>query len=162
MSSRSRATEWDTGEGGAVGGFEVLPFGLLVFVAGSLLLTNAWAVIDGTLAASAAAREAARAYVEASTASDAEAAAVAAALASIDGHGRDPDRAEVRWTAGPSFERCARNTIEVEYRVPTLTVPLLGAFGAGVIATIGRHTEVVDPYRSGLPVEGFQPEGCHA
>lgn len=149
-------------EGGFVGGFEVLPFGLLVFVAGSLLITNAWAVIDGTTAASAAAREATRAYVEAPSAADAEADAVDAALDAIDGHGRDRERATVRWTTGPSWERCARNTIVVEYEVPTLTVPFLGSFGAGVITTSGRHTEVVDPYRSGLAVDGFDPETCRA
>jgi hypothetical protein len=43
-------------ETGAVGGIEVLPFALLVFVAGTLLLANAWAVVEGKVAASAAAR----------------------------------------------------------------------------------------------------------
>lgn len=147
-------------ERGAVGGFEVLPFGLLVFVAGTLLLTNAWAVIDGTLAASAAAREATRAYVE-STA-DAERAAVTAARDAIGGHGRDPERMQLAWDVGPDHRRCAVNTIVVRYRVPTFTVPFLGAFGSGVIETSGRHTEVVDPYRGGLPLDGFDPEACHA
>ena len=149
-------------EDGFVGGFEVLPFGLLVFVAGTLLITNAWAVIDGTMAASAAAREATRAYVESPGASEAESDAIEAALDAIDGHGRDRERATVRWAAGPSWERCARNTIVVEYQVPTLTVPFLGTFGSGVITTSGRHTEVVDPYRSGLAVDGFDPETCRA
>ena len=149
-------------ERGFVGGFEVLPFSLLVFVAGTLLLTNVWAVIDGTLAASAAAREAARAYAEAPTAADAERAAVDAALAAVDGHGRDRSRATVRWDLGPTFERCAPNTVVVEYRVPTLTVPFVGAFGGGVITTSGRHTEVVDPYRTGLAIDDFDPETCRA
>jgi hypothetical protein len=149
-------------ERGFVGGFEVLPFGLLVFVAGVMLITNGWAVVDGTVAASAAAREAARAYVEASDADEAEAAAVRAALAAIDGHGRDPARAEVTWETGPDFRRCATNTIVVRYRVPTLTVPFVGAFGSGVIETSGRHTEIVDPYRSGLALDGFDAEACHA
>ena len=149
-------------ERGVAGGFEVLPFGLLVFVAGSLLLTNAWAVIDGTLAASAAAREAARAYVEAPSDAEGQAAAVDAARATIEGHGRNPERAEIRWAVGPTFDRCASNTIVVEYRVPTFTVPFVGAFGAGVITTSGRHTEVVDPYRSGLALDGFDPEDCRA
>lgn len=147
-------------ERGAVGGFEVLPFGLLVFVAGTLLLINAWAVIDGKLAASAAAREATRAFVE-STA-DAEAAAVAAAMSAIEGHGRDPERAEVTWAVGPDLRRCAVNTIVVRYRVPTFTVPFIGAFGSGVIETSGRHTEIVDPYRSGLSLDGFDAETCRA
>jgi hypothetical protein len=148
-------------ERGFVGGFEVLPFGLLVFVAGTLLLTNAWAVVDGKIAASAAAREAARAFVE-STDGDADGAAIDAALATIEGHGRDPARAEVTWSAGPDSRRCALNTIVVRYRVPTLTVPFLGSFGSGYIDTTGEHSEIVDPYRSCGSVDDYDPETCHA
>lgn len=162
MIRRRNAQQAPTDERGFVGGFEVLPFGLLVFVAGSLLLANAWAVVDGTIAASAAAREAARAYAEATSEGEAADAAVAAAMAVIEGHGRNRDRATIRWEAGPTFERCARNTVVVEYRVPTLTVPFIGAFGGGVVTTSGRHTEVVDPYRSGLRLEGFEAESCRA
>jgi hypothetical protein len=149
-------------ERGVVGGFEILPFGFLVFVAGSLLLTNAWAVIDGTIAASAAAREATRAYVEAASAGDASSAATGAALATMQGHGHDPDRAEVLWPDGATWGRCERTTIQVRYRVPTLTVPFLGAFGDGFIETSGSHSEVVDPYRSGLALDGFDPVACRA
>ncbi|HYD08662.1 MAG TPA: hypothetical protein VEA78_01060 [Acidimicrobiales bacterium] len=149
-------------ERGFVGGFEVLPFGFLVFVAGSLLLTNAWAVIDGKLAASAAAREATRAYVEAPSGDDADRLATDAALATVDGHGHDPARASVVWVEGGPWARCERATIEVRYRVPTLTVPFIGSFGDGFIETAASHTEVVDPYRSGLALDGFDPEGCRA
>lgn len=149
-------------ESGFVGGFEVLPFGVLVFIAGALLITNAWSVVDGTVAASAAAREAARAYVEAVDAESATSDAVEAGLDAIEGHGRDRSRAEITWEVGPDFRRCAVNTIVVRYRVPTLTVPFLGSFGSGVIETTGRHTEIVDPYRSGLALDGFDAEACHA
>ena len=37
-------------------GIEVLPFGILTFVVGALLVANAWAVIDAKIAVSAAAR----------------------------------------------------------------------------------------------------------
>ena len=46
----------------------MLPFGVLIFVVGSLLIANAWAVVDAKLATTAAAREAARAYVESGSA----------------------------------------------------------------------------------------------
>ena len=39
------------GERGQAGGMEVLPFGLLVFVAGTLLLVNIWGVVDTKFAA---------------------------------------------------------------------------------------------------------------
>ena len=149
-------------EGGFAGGFEVLPFGVLVFIAGTLLLANAWAVVDGTIAASAAAREATRAYVEAPDAEEASTAAIDAALATVDGHGHDPARAEVSWPDGAVWGRCERTRIEVRYRVPTITVPFIGSFGSGFIETSGSHSEVVDPYRSGLSLEGFDPVACRA
>ena len=54
-----------TGDAGQVGGIEVLPFGVLIFVVGTLLITNAWGVVDAEVAADAAAHQAVRTYVEA-------------------------------------------------------------------------------------------------
>jgi hypothetical protein len=143
------------GEAGFVGGYEVLPFGFLVFVAGTLLLVNAWAVVDGKLAASAAAREAARAFAESPGPGGAAVEqASEAAAATIEGHGRDAARMSLEWDGPPVFERCARVTAVVTYRVPTLSVPWIGEFGGGLIETTARHSEVVDPYRSGVPSEG--------
>ena len=47
------------GDAGMVGGIEVLPFGVLIFVVGSLLVANAWAVVDTKFMVTSAAREAA-------------------------------------------------------------------------------------------------------
>ena len=138
---------WD--ELGAVGGFEVLPFGFLVFVAGTLLIANAWGVVDGKIAASAGAREAARAYVESTASSGAGALADAetAAADAVAGHGRDPDRMEVSSEGRLAFERCAPATFVVTYRVPTISLPWIGGLGDGFIVTSARHSEVVDPFR---------------
>jgi hypothetical protein len=147
-------------ESGAVGGIEVLPFGFLVFVAGTLLLANAWGAVEGKVAASAAAREAARAYVESAGPTDAAMAeARAAATAAVEGHGSDPSRMRLRAVGSLSFERCARVTFEVTYDVATVDVPWIGAFGDGFVSTSARHSEVVDPYRSGVPVD---PAGAGA
>lgn len=136
-----------------VGGFEALPFGFLVFIMGTLLLARAWSIVDGKLAASAAAREAARAYVESSGPEGvARADARAAAEAALDGHGRDPARMRVSWAEPLVLRRCARATFEVTYSVPTISIPWVGGFGDGVIDTSARHSEVVDPYRSGVPI----------
>ena len=89
------------GEAGQVGGLEAVVFGVLVFVVGTLIVANAWGVIDAKLAASAAARKRRAAYVEAPAATDAEALARKAADDAMAGHGRDPARHEdargVRW-----------------------------------------------------------------
>src|SRR5262249_31189481 len=50
---------------GQIGDIEALPFGILIFVVGTLLVLNVWSVIDAKLATDAAATQAARTFVEA-------------------------------------------------------------------------------------------------
>ena len=134
-------------ERGQAGGLEALVFGVLVFVFGTLVVANAWAVIDAKLAAGSAVREAARSYVEASSSDEAGAAAQQAAEEAMRGHGRRVDRMALERTGG-SFTRCARVTLQVRYRVPLVAVPLVGGRSGG-FTVAARHSEVVDPYRSG-------------
>lgn len=141
---------------GAVGGFEVLPFGFLMFVSVMLVIANAWAVIDSKFAVDAAAREAARGYVEAPTQGEADAVASRRARETMDAYGRgrgDRFRLDSVELEAGAFTRCARVTIEVSYEVPALTVPFIGGFGRGITAR-SAHSEVVDPYRSGPLVGG--------
>lgn len=135
-------------EDGAVGGLEVLPFGLLIFVAGTLLLVNAWAVVDAELTAEAAAREAARAYVEAPGPAAAPALARAAADETVAAAGRDPERLTLDLGAS-RLVRCAVVTAETSYEVPALTLPFVDGFGRG-LTVHGSHREVVDAFRAGL------------
>lgn len=128
---------------------EVLPFGLLTFVVGVLLVANAWAVIDAKMAVSAAAREATRAFVEAPSAGEAAALADAAARSAIAGAGRDPARLVLTAVEG-SFARCETVVYEASYQVPAVKVPWVGGFGSGFTAG-ARYAEVVDPYRTGIP-----------
>lgn len=138
------------GEYGQVGGIEVLPFGFLVFVAVTLLLANAWGVIDAKLAVTSSAREAVRAYVEADTASQAEISAVARAEETLVSYGRSGSRATVyRPIVNGGFSRCARVSVSVSYDIPTLSIPFIGGFGHLKPVT-STYTELVDPYRDGL------------
>ena len=144
------------------GGVEALPFGLLVLVVGSTLIANAWAVVDAKLAVDAAARQATRTFVEADVgrgadgARSAEGAAVDAGLAALAARGRDASAATVGLRAlepvggQVGFSRCARATFTASYQVPALTLPWIGGFGEGIGVT-SSHSEVVDPYRSGVP-----------
>jgi hypothetical protein len=145
-------------EDGAVAGAEALVFGVLIFVMGTLIVVNAWGVVDAKLAASAAAREAARLVVEAAEGDgDPTAAARRAAGATLAGHGRDPGRLarfEIR-QADPSdgtLTRCERVVVDVGLEVSTVRIPWVGAFG-GTVAVNGTHSEVVDPLRSGVAGE---------
>ena len=130
-------------------GMEVIPFGVLTFVVGALLVANAWAVIDAKMAVSAAAREATRAFVEAPVDGDPLALADAAARSAIAGAGRNP-AGLVLTPMEAVFARCETVRFEASYQVPAVQVPWVGGFGAGFTAT-ARHAEVVDPYRSGVP-----------
>jgi hypothetical protein len=137
------------GEEGFVGGFEGLLFGLLLFVVGTLLIANAWAVVDTKFAADAAARQAVRTYVEAPDVAEAGPDAQTAAADALAGYGRDPSRATVRLVAG-GFVRCERVTISVHYPSPLVVLPWIGTIGTGEGVT-AVHSELVDPFRTGLP-----------
>lgn len=136
-----------SGQRGVVGGIEVLPFGLLIFVGGALLIANAWAVVDAKLTVEASAREAGRAYGEAPDGDRAARAADAAARDVIANAGRNPERLILERRG--RFERCQVVEHTATYRVPALTIPFVGGFGQGT-TVVGRHREVVDPFRAGL------------
>lgn len=129
-------------------GIEALPFGMLVFVVGVLLVSNAWAVIDAKMTVAAAAREATRAYVEAPADSDALALARAAAEEAVRGGGRNPARLRLV-PESVGLVRCQRVTFVASYPVPAISLPWIGGYGEGFTAT-ARHSEIVDPYRSGV------------
>ena len=144
-------------EEGQVGGVEGLVFGVLVFVLGTLVVANAWGVVDAKMAAGSAAREATRAFVEsdATTTEEALAEAEDVARRTIAGYGRDPAKLAVV-PEELALRRCARVTLRAEYPVPLIALPLFGSHGHGFTAT-GRHSEVVDPYRAGLQDRGACP-----
>jgi hypothetical protein len=149
MEKEPRHSRHEPGEAGFVGGFEGLLFGFLIFVAGTLLATHAWAVVDTKAATEAAARQAARSYVEATSPGLAASQAEQAAAAALAGYGRSAARARVRLVSG-SFGRCQRITIAVSYPAPVLELPWVGRVGAAERVR-ADHSELVDPFRSGLP-----------
>jgi hypothetical protein len=154
MIGHGRACRRARGDAGQVGGAEVLPFGLLIFVVGSLLVANAWGVVDAKLTVTTAARDAVRAYVEAPDAASAVLAAHARADGSVRGHGRSPERTtvEIRHEGDEPFGRCVRATVTVRYDVPALSLPWIGGYGRS-FEVASSQSEIVDPYRSGLPGE---------
>jgi hypothetical protein len=138
-------------DSGQVGGIEVLPFGLLIFVVGTLLVTNAWGVIDAKLAVTASAREATRAFVESGpTLTEAERAAAFAGREALEGHGRDPRRLTLAPLDEPAeYRRCERVTYQATYPVPAIVLPWAGGFGHAFTVR-ARHSEIIDPFRGGL------------
>ena len=140
-----------TGDRGQVGGVEVLALGLLCFVSGSLVFATAWAHVDARFAVARAAREGVRAYVEAPDAATAGHHAVTRARTVLDAHGRPG----APGTIGPPmldrpFGRCVRVRLTVEYQIPVVVIPVVGGFGELAPAS-ATHSELVDPFRTGLP-----------
>jgi len=138
-------------EAGQVGGIEAIAFGLLVVVIGVLLFSNAWGVVDAKTAARTAAREAARTYATAATSdpSVAEGEADLAARQTLAQMGWSRDDVSVR-PVQPRFLRCAEITYVVTVPVPAFRLAGLAA-GPASFRAVARHTERVDPYRSGVP-----------
>lgn len=143
------------GEAGFVGGFAGLSFGFLLFVAGTLLVGYVWAVVDTKMATGEAARQAVRTYVEAPDAGSAYSRATQAAGQALAGYGRNPSLGRIQVAAG-TFVRCARVTITVSYPAPLIDLPFVGSLGRGA-AVRSDHSEIVDPFRSGL--DGTAPCG---
>ena len=136
-------------EDGVVGGVEALPFGVLVFVVGSLIVVNAWGVVDAKMAVASAAREAVRAFVEAPADSNAEVAGHDAAARTMQALGRTA-RAPVIDVRG-ELARCARVTATVSYDIPAIRLPWVRDWGT--LTARSTASEIVDPLRSGLEGE---------
>lgn len=147
-----RRPEWRSDDGFA-GGVEALPFGFLVFVVGTLLIVNAWAVVDAKLAVTAASREGVRVFVEsdegvAASSANSRATQALAAFGRADGRGTVGSVA-----ADGAFARCNRVSMEVTYDVPAITLPWIGGFGESITVR-SVHSEIIDPYRDGVPEGG--------
>ena len=152
--TRGTRARW-TGEAGLAAGAEALVFGVLVFVVGTLIAVTTWAAIDTRFATAAAAREGVRAAVTSPPDADPLASARAAVDAALDAHGLDPARAELELhgTLDIALERCQEVSLTVTYRLDAVRIPVIDTPALGFDIN-GRHTEVVDPFRSGLAIGG--------
>jgi Flp pilus assembly protein TadG len=136
-------------DGGFVAGGEMIVIGLVAMMAGILLMVELWAVLDTRIAVDDAAREAARAYVEAPDHAHALTAARAAAQSVLN------DRGRIAVVTGrlvdQPWSRCARVEVEVQAVVARIVMP---GGGVGSTTVTGRHSELVDPYRSAEGLDG--------
>ncbi len=140
------------GDHGQVGGIEVIPFGILTFIIAMLVIANVWGVVDSELSTSSAAREAVRAFVEAPDEDSARSRAESAAVMAFQGQGRSAGATSISiaYHGARSWGRCSRVTVTVRHPVHAIRVPIIGGFGHGFDA-VASQSEVIDPFRSGLP-----------
>jgi len=128
---------------GQAAGAEMWSIGILVFVAGTLLVTNVWAAVGAKSSADQIARQYIRAYSEGSSPAGALAAADSAAAAVAENR----NVAEYRVTPPTDFGRCRMVAVTIVIVVPAIALPFLGGLGQHSIASTRR--ELTDPYRSG-------------
>lgn len=148
--------EWSR-EDGFIAGADTLIVGTLVFVTGLVIIINTWSLMDSKFAVDAAARETVRYLAEAPVGLSNEAMENHArdiANATMAGHGKDPAVTVIQVDL-PSMAqvrtRCARITVSVTQKVPTMRVPFVGSSAFGNLWSVtSDHTEIVDPFRSGL------------
>lgn len=136
-------------EGGQVGGVEAVVFGVLVLVLGTLGVATAWGVVDAKLATTSAAREAARTYVEGDGSAAGWDAADRRGREAFADAGHDPASLTIARPSAP-FVRCSAVTVEASSPVELPRVPLLRPVARRIVVR-ASHTELVDPYRAGLP-----------
>jgi hypothetical protein len=142
-------------ESGFVAGSEALILGVLVFVLGTVVVLNGWAVLDAKYATSAAAREAVRAVVEApggSEPTDLRELATSAARTAVAAFGYDAAAVSVTPELPLGQDRCAPVRLRVEVDVRTVDVAGLTRRTTFVVGSV--HEEVIDPFRSGLGDRG--------
>jgi Flp pilus assembly protein TadG len=125
------------------GGIEVLALGFLVLLSGTMIVASAWAVVDTKMAAIAAAREGTRAAVESSSGFSAAGNSSAQQAWTAQGH-----KQHLTFTLSGNLERCGRVVGEARADVKPLRIPWIGSWGT--ITVVARHSEIIDPYRSGL------------
>ncbi|MHB1139388.1 MAG: hypothetical protein ACYC2O_10565, partial [Microthrixaceae bacterium] len=142
-------------ERGAVAGVEALLFSVLILVAGSVLLVNAWAVLDTRAGLDAAAREFTRSFTEQQDAGTALRIADSAARASLEHRGIDPDLVRVSVELPLGFGPCAPVEVSVQRQVAWLRAPFLGQVGDTLVRV--EHRELVDAHREVTPSADFDP-----
>ncbi len=142
-------------ERGVVGGADGLAFGVLILLAGTLVVANAWSVLDHRTALDAAAREYLRAYTEAPSADEAARRGAAAVDAVLNGRDRLPRQLRVTAPDASRFGPCEPVSVALAATVPAMRVPILGELGA-VEVTV-RHDELVDAHRELLTGPDHDP-----
>jgi hypothetical protein len=139
-----------------VAGVETVAIGVLVFVVGLLIATNAWSILTTRQVADSIAREYVHAYSEQPTRVAALSAARRAAEAVRTSHRVDPARLTI--DEPTTFGACERVEVRVVIRVPAARLPFLGAVG-GVDVTVTQR-ERIDPYRAGIDPAPTRDEPC--
>lgn len=143
-------------ERGAVAGLEGVMFGILVLVAGTVLVAHAWSVLETRRTLDGAAREYLRAYTEA----DSPAAARTAGQRALDDvvRGERNTRTAVTATLPDStrFGPCEQATVSLSSVVPSVRLPFVGTVSSITVRV--THSEWIDAHREMTSGSAYDPE----
>lgn len=139
---RHRTNPHRRDERGQAAGIETIPFGILVFIAGTILAINVWAVVDTRMAVDAAAHAYLRSYTAASSRDVARLAGDAAARHSLEARG-------ITGTATISaptqvFAPCRVAEVTISVQVVAIRAPFLE--GIGTTSVRAREAELIEPF----------------
>ena len=137
-----------------VAGLDGLLFGSLILLGGTVLIVNAWSVIETRQALDGAAREYLRAYTEAPDPRSAVSDADAAARASLAGGNRRLD-VRIRPPDTATFGPCALASVELSADVAAARIPFVGEFGSTQVSV--AHTEMIDAHREVTSGAAYDP-----
>lgn len=138
-------------ESGQAAGIESVPFGILVFVGGLILVVNVWAVVDTRAAIDTAARDYLRAYTASGDSVSAADRGRAAAVDSMSARSGAAERLVIHDPTDP-FGPCRPATVELEVEVPAIRAPFIGSIGTTTVST--TQTELVQPYGEARDPDG--------
>ncbi|CAB4558421.1 unannotated protein [freshwater metagenome] len=152
--SRGTLRRGHTRERGAVGGGEGVIFGMLILVAGTLVILNLWSILDTRMALEAAAGEYLRTYTEQQNFFQARVVGEAAAKDSLAQRGITPARVEILPSEPQGFGPCAVAVVQLRTQLPWVRVPFIG--GAGSTSVSVTQTELIDAHREVTASANFQ------
>ncbi len=153
---RRRTGSTPFAERGAVAGLEGLMLGVLVLVAGTVLVANAWSVLEVRRSLDGAGREYLRAYTQAASPTDALASGRRALHDVLDGERGSMAGVEVTEPDPSWFGPCASATVTLSATVPAARLPFIGTIASTTVEV--THTELVDAHREVASGPAHDPE----
>lgn len=142
-------------ERGVVAGGEGLVFGVLILLAGSLVLINIWAMVDTRAALDAATREYLRTYTEQSSSGEARLLGEISARNSLRLRGSHTQDLSIEVDQPAGFGPCSAVTVRISATVRWFKVPFLTSFGDARLTAQNR--ELIDASREVTPDASYDP-----
>lgn len=140
-------------ERGVAGGGEALAFGAVVLLAGTLLITNVWSIIETRTAVDVAAREYLRTYTHRMDHERAALDAEGAARQALRSRGTPLTDLQITAPRAADFGPCGRASVVLIATVPTARVPFLGELASTEVRV--SHSELIDAHREVDAHEAF-------